>query len=165
MAECEVPELEFWGRVGTTLLPLQFIKVGRIAYPEIKSLVGVYEQRLTATGRVVCHELKDDAALDRLLKRQRDAGHHLIALDERGRQHTSVEFAARLKGLTEDPRIRSVTFLVGGPAGLSAAHRQLADDRLGLAKGTLTSDLAWLLLWEQVYRAQQIIQGTGYHHA
>ncbi|RYZ50176.1 MAG: hypothetical protein EOP07_23325 [Proteobacteria bacterium] len=32
------------------------------------------------------------------------------------------------------------------------------------SKGVFPSDLAWVMLWEQLYRSSTIIRGTSYHH-
>ncbi len=47
--------------------------------------------------------------------------------------------------------------------GLGIRGRQWQYTKLQF-KLTFTSDLAMLVLWEQMYRAQNIIAGTGYHH-
>ena len=49
------------------------------------------------------------------------AGFRLIALDERGKQWSTVELASRLEHWMQNER--GVCFLVGGPDGLSAACR------------------------------------------
>jgi 23S rRNA (pseudouridine1915-N3)-methyltransferase len=142
---------------------LRIIKIGRIAYPEIKSLASMYAERLTPFAKVESHEIKDDLSLTRLLPKS-PSEHPIIALDERGQQWTSRELAGRLRNFTDDPAIKSLSFLVGGPMGLSEEVRASARLKLSLSKATLTSDMAWLLLWEQLYRAYNILHGTGYHH-
>ena len=57
-----------------------------------------------------------------------------------------------------------MTFVIGGPYGLTDEVRQQADLVLSLAKGVFPSDLAWVMLWEQLYRASTIIRRTPYHH-
>jgi 23S rRNA (pseudouridine1915-N3)-methyltransferase len=163
LAEGEVPAGQDRRRSGAERLKLRVIKIGRIAYPEIRALAAIYEERLAPMGRVESVELKDDDALGRLLKPPK-AEHPLIALDERGATWSSKEFANELRRRADDPGVKSLTFLVGGPLGLPDLARSEASALFSLSRATFTSDLAWLLLWEQLYRAHSILKGTAYHH-
>lgn len=139
------------------------LKIGRIAYPEIRSLAQIYEERLTAFGKVQNLEVKDDAAAWKQLKGQ-SSDHRTILLDERGSHWTSPELAHQVRSMSDDPAIKSLTFLIAGPMGPSPEIRSLFRHTWSLSKATLTSDMAWLLVWEQLYRAFSILKGTGYHH-
>ena len=86
----------------------------------------------------------------------------VIALEPTGRQITSEELA-RLLTNWEDQGKRSVTFLIGGPLGLSSKVLDQANMTLSLSKLTFTHEMARLVLLEQLYRAYTIIAGTGYH--
>lgn len=123
----------------------------------------MYEERLGAFAKVEGLELRDEDTAARLLLKPASE-HLLVALDERGREWTSMELAAELQRRADDPGIKSVTFLIGGPLGLSPALKEQAHVTWRLSRATFTSDLAWLLLWEQLYRAHSILKGTGYHH-
>lgn len=142
---------------------LTVLKIGRISYPEIRALAAMYEERLGPFAKVDAIEVKDEAAALKLLKRPL-AEHPLIALDERGKVFSSPELAETLRRMTDDPAVKSVTFLIGGPMGLSEGLRRDARITWSLSKATFTSDMAWLLVWEQIYRAYNILKGTGYHH-
>lgn len=83
-------------------------------------------------------------------------------LDERGKQCTSQAFAGSLEGLKDSGQ--SVTFVLGGAYGLSDAVRDSADHLFALSSMTLPHDLARIFFLEQLYRAQQILKGTEYHH-
>lgn len=88
----------------------------------------------------------------------------LIALDETGDQWSSIELAQLLKKKIDDPGVKSLIFVIGGPYGLDDETRQAANHLWSLSHLTLQGDLAWLVTWEQIYRAMQINLGTGYHH-
>ncbi|HSK38271.1 MAG TPA: 23S rRNA (pseudouridine(1915)-N(3))-methyltransferase RlmH, partial [Arenibaculum sp.] len=79
----------------------------------------------------------------------------VIALDERGRNLSSEDFAARL-GAWRDGGVGDLALLVGGADGLDAGLRERAD--LVLALGTMTWPhmMVRAMIAEQVYRAQQI---------
>jgi 23S rRNA (pseudouridine1915-N3)-methyltransferase len=63
-----------------------------------------------------------------------------------------------------DNRVKSMAFVVGGPYGLPENILAKADLKLALSKAVFTSDLAWLVVWEQLYRTYSIITGGNYHH-
>ena len=79
----------------------------------------------------------------------------LIALDERGREFTTAEFA-RLLG---EPS----AFVIGGADGLSAATKSEAALVMRLSAMTLPHALAQLVLLEQLYRAASFLVGHPYH--
>jgi 23S rRNA (pseudouridine1915-N3)-methyltransferase len=54
--------------------------------------------------------------------------------------------------------------VVGDSHGLSQDVRDAADFTWALSPLTLQGDLAWLVLWEQVYRAVTLNKGIPYHH-
>ena len=144
-------------------MKLRLVKIGRIAYPEISALVRMYHERTKAFAKVEWIEFKDDDAAIKQLDR-RVAGSRLIVMDERGRELTSRELAERLQAYTDDPATKDLTIVIGGPLGLPPTLRRDVDFVWSLSRGTFTSDLAWLVAWEQIYRAFNILKGTGYHH-
>ncbi|NKB48369.1 MAG: 23S rRNA (pseudouridine(1915)-N(3))-methyltransferase RlmH [Alphaproteobacteria bacterium] len=97
-----------------------------------------------------------------LLQQPVPDGAYVVALDERGKQHTSREFARLLGGLQDDGR-RDVVFLIGGADGLAPSVREGADKVVSLGQATWPHLLVRGLLAEQIYRAQQIISGHPYH--
>ena len=148
-------------------MKLRVIKMGRIAYPEIRQMGEMFIKRSGPLARPIQIEqveLKEDANLELHLEKP-SSDHPVIALDEGGQQWTSVEFADKLRRQIDDPGVKSLTFLIGAPFGLTAEQRKLARQCWSLSKVTMTSDMAWLLLWEQIYRSLNIHKGTGYHHA
>ena len=85
----------------------------------------------------------------------------VVALDPKGREFTTEEFAAWL-GQREE-LARPLTFLIGGHWGLSDQILAVADERLALSRLTLTHEMARLILLEQLYRALTIKMGHPYH--
>lgn len=86
---------------------------------------------------------------------------HVIALDERGLQWTTVELSRQLQNWMQDGK--GVAFLVGGPDGLSDACLAKADSRWSLGLLTLPHPLVRIVLAEQLYRAWTITQNHPYH--
>ncbi len=96
------------------------------------------------------------------LTKQLEAGWRLVALDERGRSNSSEDFA---RGLQEfaDRGVEGVLFVIGSDLGLHQDLLAKADERLSLSPMTLPHLLARLMLWEQLFRAANLLGGGAYH--
>ncbi|MFY9315593.1 MAG: 23S rRNA (pseudouridine(1915)-N(3))-methyltransferase RlmH [Burkholderiales bacterium] len=79
----------------------------------------------------------------------------LVALDERGRDLTTAQFAALLAEPT--------AFVIGGADGLDPAIKKRAAVLLRLSALTLPHALAQVVLCEQIYRAATLLTGHPYH--
>jgi 23S rRNA (pseudouridine1915-N3)-methyltransferase len=86
----------------------------------------------------------------------------LVAMDERGRQFGSRDFAQKL-GAWRDQGVAEIAFVIGGADGLAESLRRRADLTLSLGQMTWPHMLARAMLVEQIYRAQQILAGHPYH--
>ena len=87
---------------------------------------------------------------------------YVVVLDPGGRQLSSEEFAKTIDDWEGKGR-QVVSFIIGGPEGLSPVVIARADLLLSLSKMTFTHEMARLLLLEQLYRAYSIKAGTKYH--
>ena len=87
---------------------------------------------------------------------------NLVALDERGKDMTSVEFAAELQKLQD--RGEPVTFILGGSYGLTDNVRAAAKKVVRLSSMVLPHELCRVVFLEQLYRATEINKGSAYHH-
>jgi 23S rRNA (pseudouridine1915-N3)-methyltransferase len=90
------------------------------------------------------------------------SGAHVVALDRSGRQLSSEQFAEWLAAHGLAGR-SSITFVVGGAAGLAPEVLARSDERLSLGALTLPHQLARVVLLEQLYRAFRITRGEPYH--
>jgi 23S rRNA (pseudouridine1915-N3)-methyltransferase len=88
-------------------------------------------------------------------------GTHIVALDERGTNVTTLALAERLKAwqLSGD----DVAIVIGGPDGLEAGFKKSAHERLRLSDLTLPHAFARVLLIEQLYRAWSVTINHPYH--
>lgn len=91
------------------------------------------------------------------------SGSRLIALDERGREWTTVELAEQLAGWLREGR--DLSLLVGGPEGLDAACRERAEQLWSLSRLTLPHPLVRVVVAEQLYRAWSLLHHHPYHRA
>ena len=83
------------------------------------------------------------------------AGARIIALDERGKELGTRQFAALLR----EPTV----FVIGGADGLDPAIKRQAALLLRLSALTLPHALAQVVLCEQLYRAATLLCGHPYH--
>ncbi len=90
-------------------------------------------------------------------------GARVVALDERGRDWTTVQLAEALRRWRDASE--PAGFLIGGPDGLDPALKQVAHVQLRLSSLTLPHALVRVLLAEQLYRAWSILAGHPYHRA
>ena len=88
---------------------------------------------------------------------------YIVALDERGKQYTSLEMGDRVgkwQNLGMD-----VVLIVGGPNGLTDEVRNKANELWSLSKLTLPHPLVRVFLAETIYRGYSIFANLPYHRA
>lgn len=85
----------------------------------------------------------------------------LVALDERGSLHTTLQLAQRLEGWQADGR--DVALLVGGADGLHDRLKDRADERWSLSPLTLPHGLVRVVVAEQLYRVCSVLKNHPYH--
>ena len=112
-----------------------------------------YLQRMPRGYEVELLQLrpKDTAKLREKIPRHA----RLVALDERGKDLSTKQFAALLAEPT--------AFVIGGADGLDPAIRKDAALLLRLSALTLPHALAQIVLCEQIYRAATLLTGHPYH--
>jgi len=127
-------------------------RIGRYARLELVELPEARRHAGTPRARVE----EGEALLARIGPRER-----VVALDERGTEHGSVELARRLQAWLEGGR--DLALVIGGSDGLAGPVLARADERISLSRLTLAHRLARLVLAEQLYRAFTILRGEPYH--
>ncbi|MFT5549044.1 MAG: 23S rRNA (pseudouridine1915-N3)-methyltransferase [Gammaproteobacteria bacterium] len=84
-----------------------------------------------------------------------------IALDEHGKQWSSIEWSQQLEHwMFEYPRVNLV---IGGPDGLAEDCRAACAQTIALGRMTMPHALVRVVLVEQLYRAWTLLQGHPYH--
>ncbi|MCX6325351.1 MAG: 23S rRNA (pseudouridine(1915)-N(3))-methyltransferase RlmH [Bacteroidia bacterium] len=121
-----------------------------ITLPDVKNAgnMSVPEQKVKEGKKIIQSISSDD---------------YVILLDERGREHRTVEFSVLLEKLFMIPKKR-ILFVIGGPWGFSDEVYNRADFKMSLSKMTFPHQLVRLLFLEQLYRVFTIIKGEPYHH-
>ena len=143
---------------------LRVICVGRKARDPLLESANGYQDRITRSTKFDLVRLKEgtmesegDAILQKLDNRD-----WVVALDERGESLTTMALHDQWNRWIERGSKR-ICFVIGGADGLSEAVKTRANYQLSLSKMTLPHRFALVLLLEQLYRVEQIRQGTGYH--
>jgi 23S rRNA (pseudouridine1915-N3)-methyltransferase len=145
--------------------------VGRAKAGPVQALFEAYRRRIT--WAVELKEVEERRPLSPAAMKAREAelllgalpkkgDRVVVALDERGEQLSSLEFAGRLRAW-QDRGATEIAFLIGGAEGLGPAASARADLVLSLGRMTWPHLLVRGLLAEQLYRAQQILAGHPYH--
>jgi 23S rRNA (pseudouridine1915-N3)-methyltransferase len=137
-------------------LLIHIVARGRIGRSPEGELVERYLKRISLPVKVT--ELPDTGG--RIPPRERDGV--VVALDERGEQLGSMEFAARIGRWREEGK-REVRFLIGAADGLGDGERGEADLLIAFGKATWPHMLARAMLAEQLWRATSILAGHPYH--
>lgn len=156
---------------------LTIAAIGKVREPYLKEGMELYRSRIAISHTISLVDLPEERIPDRCSPRQRtqivDAEwtHFLasfpssgiiIALDPKGEILSSEEIASLLK-LYELEGKGSITFLIGGPLGLSTAALERADRVISLSRMTFPHQLVRLILLEQIYRADCINRNIPYH--
>jgi 23S rRNA (pseudouridine1915-N3)-methyltransferase len=133
--------------------------IGKTKDPAIAALTAEYLKRIARYLPCDFAELRSEAALLEMAKKQRCS---LVLLDSGGKELTSEQFADFLRK-QQDGGAQRLLFAVGPADGFSDAARQTAAFRISLGKMTLAHELARVVLLEQIYRALTILKGHPYH--
>lgn len=154
---------------------IKLIAVGKTDNRALQQLISTYEKRLSYYINFELQLLPDIKNSKSLSEEQQkikegelilsyvEPSHHLILLDERGKEYTSIAFADELQKKM-NTGIKQLTFVIGGPYGFSQAVYQRANSKLSLSKLTFSHQMIRLFFVEQLYRAFTILRNEPYHH-
>ena len=154
-------------------MQLHIVAVGHKMPAWVEAGFAEYAKRMPPECRIVLKEIRAadrsggkpaEAAMQ--LERERiDAtlpkGARIIALDERGKDLSTVQLSQKLTQWQQDGR--DVAFIIGGPDGLDAGIKNIADELIRISSLTLPHGMVRVLLAEQLYRAWTITQNHPYH--
>lgn len=126
------------------------------------ALIEEYKKR--SAWEIVVKEKDNSSQEDeaKFLQGNIPAGDKIIVLDERGENMKSLDLAAKIENWLSNG-CSGITFLIGGADGHLESTRQKADMVLSFGKLTLPHMLMRVVLSEQIYRIQTIINHHPYH--
>lgn len=138
--------------------------IGKAGVSE-ETLISGYLKRLTGKVDLLINDgrkLRNKAEETAWLLQQTADVEALIALDEQGKELTSMQFARQLEKWQESG-ISTIGFLIGGADGLDKAQLPRKTQLLCFGRMTWPHILARVMLAEQLYRAESILKGHPYH--
>jgi len=144
--------------------------VGKLRRGPERDIIDTYLKRMR--WDVAIREFDTPGQLDAATRKHRESmllleavpdGSALVALDRRGRNLASEDFARHIGGWRDSGR--RAAFLIGGAEGLDDAILHRADLTLAFGSATWPHMLARCMLVEQIYRAHEILAGHPYHRA
>jgi 23S rRNA (pseudouridine1915-N3)-methyltransferase len=134
------------------------LSIGKTKDSSYERLEQEYLKRLRGRFQCTLNYVKNTKELLQTL--EKSAG-ELVLLSEQGSVMNSREFAQHIDTLAR--RTNAVTFVVGDAAGFPEEIRQYEADMLALSEMTFPHEMARVILLEQLYRAQTILDGHPYH--
>jgi len=110
-----------------------------------KKIDSIEQKKLSGSEKILSHVDKE----------------FLIVLDEKGLQFSSQELAQKLKHWSE--HFKHITFVIGGADGVHEDILHKANLTWSLSKSTFPHAFVRVLIAEQLYRAQSILENHPYH--
>ncbi|ATA67231.1 23S rRNA (pseudouridine(1915)-N(3))-methyltransferase RlmH [Capnocytophaga cynodegmi] len=154
---------------------IKLIAIGKTDNSALQQLIADYEKRLSHYVNFqmqIILDIKNSKSLSEeqqkakegeLILKNIENSHHLILLDERGKEYTSVGFSEFLQKQM-NTGTKQIVFVIGGPYGFSEEVYQRANGKLSLSKLTFSHQMIRLFFVEQIYRAFTILKNEPYHH-
>ncbi len=138
----------------------RIIAIGRVRKSWVQDGIELYRKRLPGLTIVELRDSNPEKEAESIRQTLR-SNEWPVMLMEQGETLTSINFSERLRSLGS----QRLAFVIGGADGLTAELKALAHWKLSLSPMTFPHELARLLLIEQLFRAQAILQGSPYHRA
>ena len=158
------------------MLTIQIICIGKLKEEYLKSAICEYSKRLSRYCKLEILELPDEKIQEKLsinlaeeikskecnnIIRHIKKDSYVIALDLKGKQYTSEDFASDIE--TVSMTSSHITFIIGGSLGLTEELLDLCNEKVCFSKMTFPHQLIRVFLVEQIFRAFKIINGEVYH--
>ena len=156
-------------------MKITLLTVGKTDKGWVKEGLDIYASRLKhyiPFSIIEIPELKNVSALSKdqikiregeLILRNVRPADDLILLDERGKEHSSVEFAKVIQDKISYAG-KDIVYVIGGAYGFSDAVYRRADSKISLSRMTFSHQMVRAIFVEQLYRAFTLLKGEPYHH-
>lgn len=149
------------------MLKFDIIAVGRLKNGPLFQIFEDYRKRIQYSLSVHEVEIKtkshDMSALEcAKIKSHISENAFVVVMDERGNGLRSLDFAKTIENLQHTGETH-IQFIIGGADGLTDEIKGRANLLLSFGQQTWPHMLARVMLLEQIYRAQQILNNHPYH--
>lgn len=159
------------------MININIICVGKLKENYLKDAIAEYSKRLSKYCNLTITELADeklpnkinDKVIEEVKEKEclkimnaikKDS--YVMALDLRGKQHTSEEFSAKLDDIPVKG-FSTITLIIGGTLGLNNEIINRANELISFSKMTFPHQLIRVFLLEQIFRAFKISNHETYH--
>lgn len=154
---------------------IRLLAIGKTDDPHLNALIEMYRKRLSFYIRFdyeIIPDIKNAKNLSEQLQKEKEgelilsklsSSDQLLLLDENGKTFDSVGFANELQKKM-NAGIKTLTFVIGGPYGFSAALYARANGKISLSAMTFSHQMVRLFFIEQLYRGFTILNNEPYHH-
>lgn len=149
-------------------MKIEILAAGRLKSGPYFDAIAEYQKRMGWSVSVIeihskhsdAEKIKADETRQFLDKINQNA--IVIALDERGQNLKSLDLADKIKRYQNDS-VSLLQIVIGGADGLDQDIRSRTDLLLSFGKLTWPHMMVRAMLFEQIYRCQQILAGHPYH--
>lgn len=156
-------------------MKIQLWSIGKEHDPYIRDGIAVFQKRLQhyvdfevkliptvkQAASLSVPELKKQEA--KIIMDMLQPTDFLLALDEKGKMMTTVQFADFLQQ-RNNAGTKQLIILIGGAFGIDQTLLQRAQLQLSLSPLTFPHQLVRLIFTEQLYRAYTVLNREKYHH-
>ena len=154
---------------------IKLLAIGKTDNKNLQTLIDEYTKRLGFYIKFdleVIPDIKNVKNLSETQQKQKEgeliltkisATDHLILLDEKGKDFSSIAFADELQKKM-NAGIKTLVFVIGGPYGFSEEVYQKAQGKISLSAMTFSHQMIRLFVIEQIYRGFTILHNEPYHH-
>ena len=156
-------------------MKIKLLAIGKTDSKALEELIADYSKRLNrylSFELEIIPDIKNSKNLSEAEQMQKEAvailarlnrDDHLILLDERGKEYSSMAFAKFLQNQM-NAGIKKLVFVIGGPYGLDPLLKKRARGSWSLSQLTFSHQMIRLFATEQLYRAMTILSNHPYHH-
>lgn len=140
----------------------QLICVGKLKEKFYEEKIQDYIRKINFDAKIQILEIKDstkEKESEKIFEVLTKEKNFVVILSEEGKEFTSREFA---NFITTIPQ--KITFIIGGPFGMTTELRQRGNVIISLSKMTFTHEMVRLFFAEQLFRAISIIKNRKYHN-
>lgn len=152
---------------------LSIIAIGKSMPSWVETGFQEYSKRLPPEFHLKLIEIEaakrgKNADISRILQEEGDKilaaipkNNFVVALEREGKEWDTATLAKNIQQWQLESQ--SVSFLIGGPEGLSPHCLEKADQKWSLSPLTFPHPLVRIILVEQLYRAWSLLKGHPYH--
>lgn len=144
-------------------MKIKLLCIGKTDNKQLRSLIDDYSKRLNHYIKFDIETIPDIKKAKHLSKAQQkekegaiilskiSPSDHLVLLDEKGKQFTSVDFSKFLQKKMNSG-LKCLVLVIGGPYGFSPEVYNAAQGKIALSQMTFSHQMVRLFITEQLYR-------------